>query len=409
MLEQRWRTRGEAALAAHQPGAALNDLHSALAYAPDDRGIEVELATALADAGRLQESQVYFTTLLEAEPGSGLINLQMARLAIKQGNAQSAIDHYQSAIDGTWNGDAFAKRREIRLELARFLIAQRRFAEARNLLLITSGNGPDNFPLQLKLGGLLEQAEDPADALDVYRKAALHHATRLEALEGEAHAAAALGRFAEARSYLAEAAGEGAFARQPAAARDTVRTELETADEVLALYPSLAQPSAERARRIAHAAALARSRLLACTQAPAPDTELDPGAPENRGVGQTASASKAAPKIGSQAFSQARAIAERLQQLNPLASRPAPSAVQPQSGSAAPADTLASLSARWAPIPSGTALLKQLTADPAFAQNTLELVYETERQAAGICGPPTGDDALLLRIADAPDQVEAHP
>ncbi len=60
-------------------------------------------------------------------------------------------------------------------------------------------------------------------------------------------------------------------------------------------------------------------------------------------------------------------------------------------------------------MPVGAALRRQLLADPAFAQNTLSLAYETERATAGPCGEPTGQDASLLRIARAPEQVEVQP
>ncbi len=386
MLENRWRQRGEAALAQGQPLLALDDLHSALAYAPGDRGLEIELATALAAAGRTQEAQVYFTTLLESEPGSGLINLQLARLAIQQGNTETAIEHYQAAIDGTWNGDAFARRREIRLELARFLIAQRRFPEARNLLLITSGNGPDNYGLQLTLGALLEQAQDPADALDVYRKAVKNRSTRLEALEGEGHAAAALGRFAQARAHLAEAAGEPAFARQPEATREGVRAEIETANRVLALYPADTLAPTEQARRIGYAAKLAQARLLGCA----------PGSPE-----QKPAPASPAPLLST--------LGTDLQRLNPLANKAAAPPASPPTGSSPSGDQLSTLRTQWAALRTGAALERQLAADPVFAHNTLALVYATERAVAKACGSPEGDDALLLRMGETPDQVEAQP
>ncbi len=250
MLEARWRVRGEKAMAAGEPNAALNDLHSALAYAPDDRGLQIELATALAAAGHTQEAKVYFGTLLETEPGSGAINLQLARLAIRQNDAQGAVDHYEAAIDGTWNGDAFTRRREIRLELAQYLMTLHRLSEARNLLLITAGNAPENHPLQLEVAGLLMQAGDAADAMDVYRKAAASRATRLAALEGEGTAAAALGRYALVHQYLTQAVGEPAFARQPQATRDEVRATLGTANGVLALFPADNLSARERAERI---------------------------------------------------------------------------------------------------------------------------------------------------------------
>ncbi len=392
LLEVRWRARGEAALAAGRPTVALNDLHSALAYAPDDRGLQIQLATALAATGRLQEAQVYFNTLLESEPGSGIINLQMARLAIQERNTQAAIDHYQAAIDGTWNGDAFARRRDIRLELARFLIAQKRFPEARSLLLITSGNGPDNYPLQLLLGSLLEQAADPTDALDVYRKASQHRATRSAALQGQAHAAATLGRFAEERGYLAAAVEESGFAREPEAARTVLREELATTERLLALYPALTLPAPERARRIAHAAEQAQARLLRC--------------PVLAAVVTPASAGSASPPAGGNLLP--APLAARLEHLNPLASHPDSNVTPPQQVPAMP-DPLPALSARWASLPTGTARTKRLASDPAFAQNLLQLAYETERFTGRACGPATGDDALLLRIAEAPNQVEVQP
>ncbi len=411
MLEARWRARGESALATGQPAVALDDLHSALAYAPDDRGIEVELATALAATGRLQEAQVYFTTLLESEPGNGMINLQMARLAIRQGNTQAAVDHYQAAIDGTWNGDAFARRREIRLELARFLIAQKRFPEARNLLLITSGNGPDNFALQLELGALLEQANDAPDAIDVYRKASQHRPTRLEALEGEAHAAASEGRYAQAKTLLSEAIVEPAFARQPDEVRNATHAELETAEGVLALYPALTMPAAERGRRIAQDAELAQARLLGCPAVKAAEAAPDAasGAGAAPGAANAADPAGTQPTVAQQRTLLLGALAGKLQHLNPLAkdsaAAQAPAATPPGTAT----DTLSALAARWTPLPTGAALARQLVTDPAFAQNTVQLIYETERATAGACGAPTGQDALLLRIAQTPDQIEAEP
>ncbi|RRA49013.1 lipopolysaccharide assembly protein LapB [Acidipila sp. EB88] len=403
-LETRWRIRGEAAMSANRPDVAVNDLRSALAYSPDDRTLQIDLATALAASGRTQEAQSYFTTLLEQEPGSGAINLQLARLAIRQNNAQAAVDHYQLAIDGTWNGDAFIRRRELRMELARYLIALNRFAEARSLLLITSGNGPDNLPLQLQIGQLLEQADDPADALDVYRKAASHKATRLQSLEGQAHAAAALGRFSDARTLLQQAVGEPSFAHQPAPARAAVQSELQVATQIAELYPSLNLPMAERARRIARAATTAQARLLACE----PQPLIQPG-------GQAAAQPDA--QGGNPAARQSRtqlltSLGEHISSLNPLARKPPqpPAGVPPTAPpSITPPDPLSALADRWSALATGTPLQRQLAADPVFAQKTLELVLDTERATAdpsGTCGAPTGDNALWTRIAEAPPQTE---
>ena len=120
----RWKRRGEDALKHNNAGAAVYDLRTALGYGLEDPGTQVELAGALAQAGRLQEAAVYFNTLWEKEPGNGNINLQLARLAVRQGQMAPALDHYHAAIYGVWEGDGAIRRRQVRLELVRYLIQQ---------------------------------------------------------------------------------------------------------------------------------------------------------------------------------------------------------------------------------------------------------------------------------------------
>ena len=388
MLEQRWQKRGEASLAAGQPIGAINDLHSALSFAPDDRQLQIELATALAAAGKTREAQVYFTTLLEREPGSGIINLELARLAVRQGNIQVAVDHYQAAIDGTWNGDGYVRRRTIRLEMAQMLIAQGMLPEARNQLLIAAGNAPDDHALQLRVGAMLLTAGDPADATELFAKAAKARTTRLQALEGEAKAAQAQGRYEDVRNVLSQAVAESAFNGQPQAVRDAAQGSLDEANSILALYPADDLPRWVRAQRIAKLAQIAQTRLAACPAAAAP----------------AATAGAANVKQQQLLFG----LAAHLQQLNPLkhlgtANAPSPAEIAP--GPAADS-TLPSLTDRWAGLPTGNALVQQIANDPDFAQSTLDLTYATAR-ATVTCGAPSGEAALLLQIAKAPDQVKA--
>jgi hypothetical protein len=51
---------------------------------------------------------------------------------------------------------------------------------------------------------------------------------------------------------------------------------------------------------------------------------------------------------------------------------------------------------------SATALEK----DPELTQTQIQLIYDTEVVTQTVCGAPAGDDALLLRIAQTPNQVE---
>ncbi|MGB9148005.1 MAG: hypothetical protein WCC14_19440, partial [Acidobacteriaceae bacterium] len=74
------------------------------------------------------------------------------------------------------------------------------------------------------------------------------------------------------------------------------------------------------------------------------------------------------------------------------------------STSAAPAP-LASVVTRWAQLPTQLAV-NELEQQPDLEQTILQLVYDTETVTAQVCGAPTGDDALLLRIAHNPGAVE---
>jgi hypothetical protein len=60
---------------------------------------------------------------------------------------------------------------------------------------------------------------------------------------------------------------------------------------------------------------------------------------------------------------------------------------------------------RWQKLPSKVTLA-QLEKDPELAETQIQLVYDTELVTQQVCGAPTGDDALLLKIAQAPNQVE---
>jgi hypothetical protein len=71
---------------------------------------------------------------------------------------QAAINYYRAAIYGTWEGDAPVRRRDLRLELSRYLIAHHDLSSARTELLVAGGNAPDDLGLALTLAPLLEQA-----------------------------------------------------------------------------------------------------------------------------------------------------------------------------------------------------------------------------------------------------------
>src|SRR6202043_1399862 len=78
-LVQEWSRRGDQDLSAGHPAEALEDFRNALAYDPDNNLIQLRLAEALLADDRLTEARSYFLTLWDRSPGSGEVNLDLAR------------------------------------------------------------------------------------------------------------------------------------------------------------------------------------------------------------------------------------------------------------------------------------------------------------------------------------------
>ena len=338
-LAKRWAGRGEAALNAGKPEQAIAALRTALAYAPGERSDELLLARALGDAGHTEESYNYFTGLWDTQPGDGFINLELARLAVKRNNRQSAVHFYRAAIYGTWEGDGVVRRRAVRFELARYLIGRREFGIARTELLIAGGNSPPDAALDVTLGGLLQQADAPTDALAYYQKAISAKPDDLIALQDAGQVAYALGDFLKARRLL-----ERALRAHPAAGesqqRETIVNLLQNCQRILDLEPLQKFSPAERASRILTARLIAKKRFAACS----------------------------APFVAT--------------------------------GGLPP--SLLALNAQWIG-PGAEANRARLVADAGLQDATVQLIYDTERTTSQVCGPPTGDDALLLKLAQLPE------
>lgn len=263
-LARRWRSQGERALRSGHPKEAINDLHSALEYAPGQRDLEIELAAALAAAGNYQEASAYFNSLLETQPGNGYIHLQLARLAAEQKNPKLAEEHYQRALDGMWEGDGYLRRLSVRLELARYLLSQKSFDQARTELRTAAGNAPEVPETQLRIAGLMEQAQDPEDALQIYRPQMRRKGAPVEAFEGAGRTAYALGRIAIARDAFARAVDHPQFAAQDGDVRNSVKQMLEYCIRILQLYPDPNLNVRALAGRILTDSNIARARLASC-------------------------------------------------------------------------------------------------------------------------------------------------
>jgi len=384
-LANRWLARGEQALRDGKPLVAIDALSSALAFNPSQRSTEIKLAEALASAGRTQEATVYFNALLESEQGNGLINLQLARLAARQGNQSEAIQDYQKAIYGNWEGDGYVRRREVRFELINYLISHQLLGQARNELLVAQGNAPnDDISIQLDIARSMEQAQDPSDALRLYKTILHHHATLREALEGAGRTAFQLGHYLEAKKYLARSFEGTGVDQEPAAALEQNRDRLNEATRLLLLYPSSRLSPRERSARILNDRKIAQARLAQCTHDDTPVPTKD-----------AAAATTPAPN-------------STLNPLKNFASHFSRHPTEPAKSLAAappPIDPLQALAERWKRLPAKISQAA-LENDPDLAQTQIQLSYDTEIITRQVCGAPAGDDDLLLKIAQSPNQVE---
>ena len=339
-LATRWAGRGEVALNAGRPELAIVDLRTALSYAPGQRSYELLLARALGNAGHTEEAYNYFIGLWDTQPGDGFINLELARLAAKKKDAEAAVRYYRASIYGTWEGDGILRRREVRLELARYLLAQRDFSTARTELLIAGGNAPANAALDTTLANLLRQAGDNANALAYYQKAIAIKPHDPAALEDAGRIAFDLGSYARAQRFLQKALRElPTTPSNTPARRAAIGYLLNASGRILAMEPSQRLSAAERVSRILTIRSLARKRLAACA-------------------------------------SQLAAMGQQ------------PSALQ-------------ALNAQWL-APGASLSRSALLRDPDQQDATIQFAYGTEIVASQYCGAPTGDDALLLALAKSP-------
>jgi tetratricopeptide (TPR) repeat protein len=263
-LAQRWAARGQAAIAAGHPDQAIVALRTALSHAPGERSYELLLAQALGDAGHTEEAYNYFLGLWETQPGNGFINLRLARLAANKNDMQAAINYYRAAIYGTWEGDGIVRRRDLRLELSRYLIAHHDLSSARTELLVTGGNAPDDVAVALTLAQLLEQAGAPYDALNYYQKVFAQEPTNQQALEAAARLEYGFGHFEEAHRLLERAKQEHDASAPNQALSPNMQAMLDNSKQVLSLAPSKKLPAKELVSRILRARDLAKRRFDSC-------------------------------------------------------------------------------------------------------------------------------------------------
>lgn len=345
-LGKRWSERGRTALQQGRPAEASQALHIALAYEPGDRTDQLLLAQALAESGHIEAATNYFLNLWDVQPGDGFVNLQLARLARKRGEAQPAINYYRASIFGNWEGDGVARRREVRLELADYLAQRGQILAARSELLIAAGNAPEKEgALQIAIADRLQAIGDLPDALHFYQVAVAADPHNEFALERAGRAAYALGDYNEAYRLLGEALAVARRTPGGGNQEASLAALVEDAHRAPQLILSRDLPAEERADHIVTASEIAQKRLKACLLHFAPTA---------------------------------------------AGSAPTPDATVPP--------VLSALKSRWADE-SESLSRRDLERDSVMEDGITQLIDDTEVQTAKLCGAPTGDDALLLMLA----------
>lgn len=261
-LAHEWDARGQAALGSGEPAAAVEAFRNALRFAREDRDLRLRLGESLAAAGRATEARAYLLGLLQDQPGSGRVNLQLARLAARQGDISEASRYYHDAIEGAWSDSAEERRRAVRLELGEYLVSQGVGDLAEIELIALAADLPPDRATQLKVANLLLTAGIYRRAVALYDQLLKEKPADVTALTGAAQASLALGNHAAVVRYLRRIPRKNL---EPPAAE-----MLEVSSLVLALDPyARGLRSRERAARALRGLAAAAARLRGClAQAP---------------------------------------------------------------------------------------------------------------------------------------------
>jgi tetratricopeptide (TPR) repeat protein len=256
-----WFAKGEAAMSVSQTAAAVIDYRNALVYKPDDENFQYHLAIALGRAGRENEARSYLLTLLAESPGSGPVNLALARVAVRLKNNSEAVRYYHGAIYGVWPTDPLTQRWNVRRELCEYFLNQNDIRDAEpDLIALAQETPPNNARREEIAGGLLLRAGLWSRALAAYRDAlALNHRDPA-ALAGAGHAAFQLAMYSDAADY---------FRRLPPARRAAPDIDQEfalsqEAATMNALRPGLR--ASEEAKRATRALEVANARISSCAK-----------------------------------------------------------------------------------------------------------------------------------------------
>ena len=197
-----WYEAGEHRLAGGQTESAITALRRATAINRDNRTYRLALAGALAESRQDDAARHVLLGIRESTPEDPAVNVQLARLEARHDDLTGTVRYYQNAVYGSWNADQVDARRQVRIELIRYLLAHEQRGRALSELLVLAGNLPDDVQSQTEAGQLFLDAGEPGRALDRFRQALRIDSTHAPALAGAGEAAFAAGDYTSAQRYL---------------------------------------------------------------------------------------------------------------------------------------------------------------------------------------------------------------
>jgi len=250
-----WYRRGRVQMEAGRTDEAVDSFRRATVRDRNEKIYVLALAGALTSQGDFEPARSALMTLREASPEDPDVNLLLARLAAKRLDVTEALRFYRNALYSPWPNDQAGTRRQVRIELVRFLLERGQPSRALSELIALSADIPDEPEAHLDVARLFGAAGDHRNALDQFQRALRLSGENAEALAGAGQAAFEIGDYTLARTYLRRAPDKTA----------DVQSTLELVDLVLSNDPLAARlGSAERRRRLTADLDHARERLRAC-------------------------------------------------------------------------------------------------------------------------------------------------
>ena len=227
---QRFFRRGQQLDRSGQTAQAVEQYRNALAISRGNREYTMAVAVDLMREGFTGEAELYFEELLRDRPADALANLMLARIAMKRGQTDTAIDYYNRAIYGRWPADTDESRIRTRWELVDALRKTNRHPELVAELLQISSDEPDNQEDRTKAAEMLLQAGAADQASKLFRELLQEGARTRPVYAGYGESLLATGDYLGARNALTRA-----WAADPS--DQAVHDKLTLVESALALNP----------------------------------------------------------------------------------------------------------------------------------------------------------------------------